>query len=394
MTPVYHILLQMISLIAALLLVHSFDQANSFSTNLVNKAIWPHNSLVRGTSNKSCLPTLMIPPCHEEKYKSAIHMIFNRRGRDLDTDTSAESAILDDEQDNSIASKISGVTNLFPWERTNSNQISRDMGDLTSMLNEPETDEMSIMSTNALSLGQSIGVGASVATVGVLYFLDTMDVRLNLSEVYNIVQGFLDDPNLFLQSVADKVASMGPAGAFYFGLFYTLAEVLAIPALPLTASAGYLFGVKEGTAIVLLSASIAAVIGFVLGRTFFRTYVENILEDKPEFKRIDKAIGAEGFKVILLLRLAPIFPFAFSNYLYGVTSVKFWPYFFGTMIGFAPGTFAYVYSGQIGKALTIESSTAQPWYVYALGLVLFSGLLKVVTDVATGIIKGLEEDDY
>ena len=65
----------------------------------------------------------------------------------------------------------------------------------------------------------------------------------------------------------------------------------------LTALVEYLFGVTSGTTIVLLSASIAVVIGYLLGRTFLRTYVERILEEKPEFQRIDKAIGQEGLKL-------------------------------------------------------------------------------------------------
>ena len=39
---------------------------------------------------------------------------------------------------------------------------------------------------------------------------------------------------------------------------------------------------------------------------------------------VDSAIGREGFKVILLLRITPLFPFSIINYLYGLTSVNFW----------------------------------------------------------------------
>lgn len=369
--------------IVSILIINGFGKAHSFSSNLENVARRVRNPSVRGT---------FIPQRRHDNYRSTIYMILERGKKDFDTDEKKQSLIVEDHKENYLSPKLLDSNNIFPWERSNTNQIKKDMGDLTCMLNEADTDEMPVQSRNALSLGQTVGIGASFAVLGVFFVFDAMGLRVNPSEVSNTVQTFFADPNTVLQSVADNVASMGPLGALYFGLFYTLAEVLAIPAIPLTASAGYLFGVKEGTAIVLLSASIASAIGFLLGRTFFRTYVEGILEDKPEFKRIDKAIGEQGFKMILLLRLAPIFPFSFSNYLYGVTSVKFWPYFFGTMIGFAPGTLAYVYSGEIGKALTVESSTAQPWYIYALGLVLFSGVLKVVTDVATGVIKSLEED--
>lgn len=209
------------------------------------------------------------------------------------------------------------------------------------------------------------------------------------------VQHFFSDPQTVLQDVVNRVESTGDMGAVYFFFIYLVAEVLAIPAIPLTASAGYLFGVTEGTLVVLLAGSLAAAIGFLIGRTFLRAKVEEILEDYPKFKSIDQAIGKEGLglKLMILLRIAPIFPFSLSNYLYGATSVEFWPYFIGTMIGFTPGTFAYVYTGTVGKALTLDSANSEPWYVYALGLAILSGLLKIAADVATNIIDSIEDDE-
>ncbi|CAN0179041.1 unnamed protein product, partial [Ectocarpus fasciculatus] len=74
----------------------------------------------------------------------------------------------------------------------------------------------------------------------------------------------------FLSSSVTKIEELGPLGAVYFGLLYVLAEVLIIPAIPLTATAGFLFGAAGGTAVVLTSATIAAAISFQLGRTLLR----------------------------------------------------------------------------------------------------------------------------
>jgi len=115
------------------------------------------------------------------------------------------------------------------------------------------------------------------------------------------------------------------------------------------------------------------------------------LEDKPKFQKLDRAIGSGGFKLMLLLRLSPLFPFALSNYLYGASSIQFLPYFFGTLVGFSPGTFAYVYAGRIGKALTIDSASSEPWYVYVGGMVVVVSLLKIAGDVASGVIESMEE---
>jgi uncharacterized membrane protein YdjX (TVP38/TMEM64 family) len=230
-----------------------------------------------------------------------------------------------------------------------------------------------------------------VAALGVILLASTQSIIQDT--IYPFFQTVWKDPTSVLESAVDQVQAMGPAGAVYFGLMYTIAEVLAIPAVPLTASAGYLFGVSRGTAIVLMSASVAAAISFIIGRTILRSYVVKILEDYPDFQKLDRAIEKEGFKLMVLLRMSPVFPFALSNYLYGASSVGFWPFFWGTIIGFAPGTIAYVYSGQVGKVLTLGDGNIQPWYVYFGGFVVLAGFLKILADAATGILEGLEDDD-
>jgi uncharacterized membrane protein YdjX (TVP38/TMEM64 family) len=220
-----------------------------------------------------------------------------------------------------------------------------------------------------------------------------------VSAVYSQASAFLDsaqeilnDPSAAFQKVVLAVEGMGSMGPVYFAMAYTMAEIFAIPAMPLTASAGYLFGPVLGTGVVLLSASVAAAVSFGIGRTFLRTYVEGVLVDYPDFKKMDRAIGKEGFKLMLLLRLSPIFPFALSNYLYGATSIDFASFFWATLLGFAPGTFAFVYTGYAGKALT-DGSGAYPWFVYAGGLAVFAGLMKLLADTATRMVAELEEEE-
>lgn len=243
------------------------------------------------------------------------------------------------------------------------------------------------------SLAQMIGFGGIIAAGATAAIVASLGLSLPDPQIITSnIQNFFSDPTTSLEAVVESVEAMGPYGFLYFGTVYTVAEILAIPAIPLTASAGYLFGVKEGTAVVLTSASIAAAISFLIGRTFLRSYVEKTLENYPEFRKIDSAIGKEGFKLMLLLRLSPIFPFALSNYLYGVTSVRFWPYFWGTMIGFTPGTIAYVYTGEMGKALTLDSAETQEWYVYVGGLAILTGFLKIAADVASSFIDNIENE--
>jgi uncharacterized membrane protein YdjX (TVP38/TMEM64 family) len=205
------------------------------------------------------------------------------------------------------------------------------------------------------------------------------------------VQTFVSNPQATLNSGIESVKDMGPLGALYFGLFYFVAETLAVPATPLALSAGYLFGLPEGFAVVLAAATLAACVGFFVGKTYLRTYVERLLEENPTFAKLDRAVGEQGFKLLVLVRLSPIFPFSISNYVYGASSIDFTPYFWGTLLGFIPSTLAYVYTGMVGKDVLLGSGS-QEWYVYAGGLAVLATLLKLVTDVATGIVEAIDDD--
>eukprot|EP00953_Heterococcus_sp_UTEX-ZZ885_P016781 9414-Heterococcus_DN1.PRE.1 len=172
--------------------------------------------------------------------------------------------------------------------------------------------------TGVMVLGTIIA-GALLAATAVA---SASGVDVSPDNLFALLRNF--HPAELLQLAVSTIQAQGPMGYVYFGLLYVLAEILAIPAIPLTASSGYLFGMVGGCSVVLVSATVAAAISFLLGRTFLRKFVENMLGDNPRFRAIDAAIAKEGFKIILLLRLSPIFPFAISNYLYGLTSVPFW----------------------------------------------------------------------
>ena len=61
-------------------------------------------------------------------------------------------------------------------------------------------------------------------------------------------------------------------------------------------------------------------------------------------KALDKAISTEGLKVVFLLRMCPLVPFTYFNYVMGITSVSFVHYAVGT-IGILPGSIVYVFIG-------------------------------------------------
>ncbi|KAE8706410.1 SNARE associated Golgi family protein isoform 2 [Hibiscus syriacus] len=137
---------------------------------------------------------------------------------------------------------------------------------------------------------------------------------------------YKDQINAFLNQFSTFIEGYGPVGYALFVAVYAGLEVLAIPAIPLTMSAGLLFGSVIGTILVSISGTVAASVAFLIARYFARERILKLVEGNKKFLAIDKAIGENGFRVVTLLRLSPLLPFSLGNYLYGLTSVKFVPY--------------------------------------------------------------------
>lgn len=201
-----------------------------------------------------------------------------------------------------------------------------------------------------------------------------------------------------LTQFSDFLEGYGPAGYALFVLAYAGLEVLAIPALPLTMSAGLLFGTLYGTIVVSIAGTLAATASFLIARYFARDRIMKLAQNNKKFLAIDKAIGADGFRVVTLLRLSPLLPFSLGNYLYGLTSVQLGPYVLGSWLGMLPGTWAYVSAGAIGRAFIKQESEAafptgpESYWTLGIGLVATVFAASYVGKLAKDAIKEIEDE--
>jgi len=110
----------------------------------------------------------------------------------------------------------------------------------------------------------------------------------------------------------------------------------------LTLGAGILFGVLRGSIIVSIAATLGATAAFLIARYVAREWVARKIAAHPKFAAVDQAVASEGWKMVGLIRLSPIFPFSLMNYAFGLTRVSLRDYFFASWIGMLPGTVMYV----------------------------------------------------
>ena len=117
-----------------------------------------------------------------------------------------------------------------------------------------------------------------------------------------------------LQTFLEWVQGLGPWGPVALAGAYIVATVFLVPGSLLTLGAGFAFGVVRGFLAVWVGSNLGATAAFLVGRKLARGWVERKVAGNPKFLAVDRAIGEQGFKIVLLLRLSPVFPFVFLNY--------------------------------------------------------------------------------
>jgi len=198
----------------------------------------------------------------------------------------------------------------------------------------------------------------------------------------------------WLRSFNDWVGQMGVAGIFIFIGVYAAATVLLAPGAILTIGAGFAFGLWKGFLTVSAGSTLGAALAFLVARFIARDKVEAIAKGNEKFRDIDNTIGKQGAKLVFLLRLSPVIPFNLSNYFYGLTGVKFWPYVLASWLGMMPGTFLYVYIGTAGKAAISAASSGeamnhgwQYWTLMSVGLAATIAVTIWVSKIARDTLK-------
>jgi len=162
-----------------------------------------------------------------------------------------------------------------------------------------------------------------------------------------------------------------------FVVSYILATVLVIPGSLLTLAAGFVFGLPLGVALVSAGSTLGACCAFLVGRYLTRGWVEQRVEGHAKFKALDLATRNQGFIIVFLARLSPLFPFNLLNYGLALTAVRFRDYALASWIGMLPATVLYVY---IGTAASDLSQLASGDITSSVGgrMLLLGGLIATV----------------
>lgn len=193
-----------------------------------------------------------------------------------------------------------------------------------------------------------------------------------LAAIGGLVWLIARDPSVARGFVAAArwMRSQGALGIAIFAAVYIVATLLFLPHSATTIPAGFAWGFWGGLGICVPVSFASAWIAFFLARHVMRERVERRYKDNEKFHAIDQAVQQRGLLVIILIRIAPLLPFAAINYLLAMTAVSRRDYLVGSAVGMLPFTLLYVYLGQAATDVValLEGKETSHWSIWGLAI--------------------------
>ncbi len=157
------------------------------------------------------------------------------------------------------------------------------------------------------------------------------------------------------EGVVGAVRALGPLAPAALVLLYVPWLLVGLPTQPLTLAAGFAFGVAGGGIVGVAGLTCGSSVALLAARGIARPTVERLCARVPAFAPLRGAVAAHGFRVVLLLRLAPVMPVPFLSHLLGLTPVRLAHFVPATVLGTMPSTTAIAAVGAL-----LRSTGARP----------------------------------
>jgi len=222
---------------------------------------------------------------------------------------------------------------------------------------------------------------SGLLVVGLLFFF--------LSRLFPVVD--------ILADVQQHVMRWGAWSAIWYPILYACCNVLLLPGGVLSVGAGFFFGLWWGFLIALVGNVGGAAISFFISRSLGQQWLKRKLLRNQTLVALEPAIEKEGWKIILLSQLHPLFPTSLLNYLYGLTQIRFRTCMLWVAIGQAPGLFLYSYLGTLGQlGLNLARGKTHPrvieYWVWLGGFASAAIILILLGRVALKLLQHVQEE--
>ncbi len=197
----------------------------------------------------------------------------------------------------------------------------------------------------------------------------------------------------YMTRAQTAIGAMEIWGGVLYPLLFAACNILLLPGGIVSIGSGLFFGLWWGFLFNMVGCLIGAAAAFVISRAVGRQWIERRFFRDPKWAALDRLIARDGWKIIFLSQVHPLFPTSLLNYLYGITRIRFGTCLLWIALGQAPGLFLYAYLGTLGQlGLKIFRGKTRPLpHEYALWIAGLIAMLAITIYLARLALKILAE---
>jgi uncharacterized membrane protein YdjX (TVP38/TMEM64 family) len=200
---------------------------------------------------------------------------------------------------------------------------------------------------------------------------------IGLMKYFGLFQYVSMENIMNLKAWIDSLGALGPVA---YILLFIAACLFFLPGLPIALLGGLAFGPILGATWASIGSTLGATAAFLVARYVAREMVEGWAQSNPVFKKIDDGVAAQGWRMLMITRLVPLFPFNIQNYAYGLTKIGLPTYFLVSWICMLPGAIAFTFMG--GSIVSGQGDLGKTFMYLGIGAVVF-----VIISLIPGWIK-------
>ena len=204
-----------------------------------------------------------------------------------------------------------------------------------------------------------------IASSGV--FIVIVGIILSMSITQLLLSQIIEQMSWFTES--------GLMGVLVFILIYVIFGILVIPASFHKYLSGILFGFSLGVLVAWIGSMVAAIIPFLLAKTWLNPFAQRLLNNNPKLQGLEKAISSDKWRTVALARVSLVLPYGILNYAFGATDIKFKHYIAGNFAMIVPSVM-YVWWGSQTRIIAGAIETKEKDLSYTISIII-SVLLTV-----------------
>lgn len=171
--------------------------------------------------------------------------------------------------------------------------------------------------------------------------------------------------------LGQALLAMGAWGYAAFILAYTVLQPFGVPGTVFIVAAPLIWPWPIAFALSMVGTMCASVVGFSFARFVARDFIAARIPAR--FRKYEDALERNAFRTVFVLRLIFWMPQVLHSFL-GVSKVRFWTHFWGSLLGYVPPLLMVSY---FGSQVFDASGNMQPRAWPMLGALLAASLLLV-----------------